>query len=412
MYCWLPGRRFGPEGRRIMAPAQPRSEQPELSDQTPQRSTRPLSQEPEKQHQKLTEAEQEARAAAGTMKEFWAKVNNDWVFNLAAMLAYNLLMSIVPLIAMFISFFGLLLGSMAPEVQQGFINGITRSLPGGGQDFTRAALSRLAASSGVFAIISIIISAWFGSRLFIAIEQCFDIIFRLPPRAFFRQNAIALGMLLIFAVLIPILLVVSLAPSFLSTELVTRFLGHSKASAILVAILSVLVSFLIASLLFLAIYIILPNRPARVRDAWVGALVAGALLIVYSVTFPFYATHLLKPQNYGSTAGFAVLILIFFYYFGIILLLGAEINSFWVVGQRQTATSLPGILYEVQVQKSAEGAAGPTAGQPQENVQADRSGLYATMTPAEKVLKPPGPPKDEGEKPREAEEQKSGTAVG
>ncbi len=397
-----------------MSLSQLHSGQQTSSDQQPQRITRPLSREPEKDEQQPDEAEQGTRAAARTLKDFWAKISNDWVFNLAAMLAYNLLMSVVPLIAMFLSFFGLFLGGLAPGVQQGFINGITKGLPSGGQEFTRAALSRLAASSGWFALVTILVSAWFGSRLFVAIDQCFGIIFRLPPRTFLRQNAIALGMLLIFAVLIPLLLAVSLAPSFFSTEVVSRFLGQSRASAILLSIISVLVTLFIASLLFLAIYTILPNRPLRVQDAWMGALVAGALLEVYSVTFPFYATHFLKPENYGSTAGFAVLILVFFYYFGIILLLGAEINSFWMVGQRQTATSLPGILYEVQVRKSVEGAAGPTAGQPQENMQANRRGLDTTMMPAERVLKPPGPPEAQESTPREEpekEKQKTGSAA-
>jgi hypothetical protein len=126
----------------------------------------------------------------------------------------------------------------------------------------------------------------------------------------------------------------------------------------------------------------------RLRDAWRGALIAGALLEIYVIAFPFYATLALKPDSYGSTAGFAVLVLVFFYYFGVILLLGAEINSFWA-GQRQTATTLPGILYEVQVRKSVEGAAGPTAGALQEDMQADRTGIDITMTPAPDVLNPP-----------------------
>ena len=56
----------------------------------------------------------------------------------------------------------------------------------------------------------------------------------------------------------------------------------------------------------------------------------------------------------------------------VILLLGAEINSFWI-GQRQTDADLPGILYGMQVRDSAIGAAGPTAGRPEENLQADRA---------------------------------------
>ncbi len=357
----------------------------------------------------LTVDEHEAKAAAKTLSNFWKKINNDWIFNLSAMLAYNLLMSIFPLLAMLLSFFGLFLGGLAPAAQQQFINGLTHGIPGGGGQIVQAALHRLAESSGIFAFISIVVSVWFGSRLFVAIDSCFGVIFRLPQRTFLRENAIALVMLLIFAILIPILLAVSALPSFLSTNVVERLFGPSTAATVLITIVSIIAGYIIASALFLAIYAVLPNRPLRIQDAWRGALIAGALLEVYIIGFPFYAAHFLKPSSYGSTAGFAVLVLVFFYYFGIILLLGAEINSFWA-GQRHTETALPGILYELQVRKSVDGAAGPTAGRPQENLQANRTGLDMTMTPAEEVLHPPGekhPTDEKQDAGREAEEKLS-----
>jgi membrane protein len=337
-----------------------------------------------------------AKTLLQSFASFWKKITNDWIFNLAAMLAYNLLMSIIPLLAMLLAIFGLVLGGLAKATQDQFISGLTHGIPGGGGELVQSALQRLAENSGAFALISIVVSAWFGSRLFVAIENCFGIIFRLPSRTFVRQNLVALGMLLIFVVLIPVLLAVSALPSFLSTTVVQRFFGPSTATTVLLAVVSIGVGFIIASALFLAIYVVLPNRPLRLQDAWRGALIAGGLLEVYVVAFPFYVARFLRPDSYGSTAGFAVLILVFFYYFGVILLLGAEINSFWA-GQRQTATSLPGVLYEVQARGSAEGAAGPTAGRPQENLQADHSGLDVTMTPAEEVLQPPGSKGNAGE---------------
>ncbi len=366
-----------------MAVSQPQPNQPMQPGWQPP-MTRPLSQQPSQQGKKK---EREARKALTDIKAFWTKINNDWIFNLSAMLAYNLLMSIVPILALLLSIFGLFLNSLAPGSEQQLINQIGASIPGS-SNFIKPALNRLAAGSGIFAVIAIILSAWFGSRLFIAIAQCFDIIYRLPTRSFLRQNTIALGMMFIFVVLIPILLAVSVAPSFLSTTFVGHLLNQTPAASFWLAVATGFVGFIVASILFLAIYSILPNRPLRVQDAWKGALVAGALLEIYTIAFPFYATTFLKPNSYGATAGFAVLILVFFYYFGIILLLGAEINSF-LAGQRQTATALPGILYEVQVRKSVEGAAGPTAGQSQEDLQADRRGLDFTMTPAPDVLHPP-----------------------
>jgi hypothetical protein len=61
-------------------------------------------------------------------------------------------------------------------------------------------------------------------------------------------------------------------------------------------------------------------------------------------------------------------ILVFFYYFAFILLLGAEVNS-WASGQRQTASDLASIIHEVQAHNTTRGAAGPTAGSPTEDIQ-------------------------------------------
>ncbi len=368
-----------------MALSQPQSEQPGPSNWQPQRAASPPDQKPGQQQADKTAAR--AKKALKNLRALWTKITNDWVLNLAAMLAYTLLMSIVPILAMLLSFFGLFLGGLAPGSEQQFISQIGSAFPGS-ENFIEPALRRLAASSGVFAVITILLSAWFGSRLFVAIDQCFGIIYRLPPRGLVRQNLIALGMMLLFVALMPVLLAVSAAPSFLSTNLVDRFLGGSLAARIWLAVATGIAGFLIASILFLVIYTVIPNRPLRIQDAWKGALIAGALLEVYIIAFPFYATLFLKPDSYGSAAGFAVLVLVFFYYFGVILLLGAEINSFWA-GQRQTATGLSGILYELETRKSVEGAAGPHAGELQQDLQADRTGLDITMTPAPDVLHPP-----------------------
>ncbi|HEX6776793.1 MAG TPA: YihY/virulence factor BrkB family protein, partial [Ktedonobacterales bacterium] len=257
----------------------------------------------------LTVDEQEAKATVKTLSGFWKKASNDWIFNLSAMLAYNLLMTIIPILAMLLSIFGLVLGSLSPATEQQFINSITNGLPGG-QTLIQAALKRLAQSSGLFAVITIIVSAWFGSRLFITIEQCFGIIYRLPTRKFIRQNSIALSMMLIFVVLIPILLAVSSAPSFLSSAVVDKLLPNATATRIWLAVATAIAGFIVASALFLVIYSVVPNRPLRIQDAWRGALIAGLLLEIYDVAFPFYASHFLKPNSYGSTAGFAVLVLV------------------------------------------------------------------------------------------------------
>ena len=132
--------------------------------------------------------------------------------------------------------------------------------------------------------------------------------------------------------------------------------------------LGIISAFIVAVVLFGAIYIVVPNRPVQWKEVWKGTLSGTALLVLYELLFPLYQNVFLKPGNYGSVAGFAIVILVFFYYFAFILLLGAEVNS-WASGQRQTASDLASIIHEVQAHNTTRGAAGPTAGSPTEDMQ-------------------------------------------
>ena len=83
-------------------------------------------------------------------------------------------------------------------------------------------------------------------------------------------------------------------------------------------------AFVVAAVFFAAIYVIVPNKPVRFGEAWRGTLVAAGLLVLYNIVFPFYESFFLHPGNLGSIVGFAVVIVIFFYYLAFILLFGAR----------------------------------------------------------------------------------------
>jgi hypothetical protein len=152
---------------------------------------------------------------------------------------------------------------------------------------------------------------------------------------------------------------------------VVRLLGiaaKNPAAALFVQASGIGLSVVCALLLFGILYLAVPNRRVWPHEIWKGTLVATLLLVLYELVFPLYEGVFLQPENYGTAAGFAVVILIFFYYLSFILLLGAEINS-WDAGQRETASSLMAVLHEVQAHNTTRGAAGPTAGLPQEDLQ-------------------------------------------
>lgn len=304
---------------------------------------------------------------------FWIKINNDWIFNLAGLLAYNLLMTVFPILLVLLAVAGVIIGNLSPSAERAFEQWIAAAFPGQiGEAIVHSLVATLTQSVSVLLLVGLVGAFIAGSRLFITLENCFGIIFRLRGRGVVAQNAMAVGMLLLYLVLVPVVFLGSLIPPLLTAILPKQ--GHSAGAQWLFAVARPAVSVAVTALVVGITYIFVPNRPIHRsiwRETWPGAGAAGALLLLYQAFFPWYQEHFVHVDNYGSLGAFAIIILLFFYYLGLILLLGAEINS-WAAGQRETASDLPGMLHAIQAHRTLHGAAGPTAGEPQEEMQLHR----------------------------------------
>lgn len=299
--------------------------------------------------------------------EFWQKANNDWIFNLAAMLAYNFLISIIPIALLLLAIAGFFVGNIQPGGASSLQHTIAGVFPNQlGGSLISAVAQHLRASAPIFFILGIGTSLFTGSGLFVAIENSFGVVFRLRGRDLVHLNIMAISMLLLYLVLVPLLFLGSIVPAAILRAVDPG--GHSGFRGFLFQAVGVGVSFVVAFVLFSAIYTIVPNMRVHWREALTGTTVASVLLVLYEICFPLYVSLLLHPSNYGSVAGFLLVILLFLYYLSFILLLGAEVMS-WAAGQRRTSSDVTGILHELQAHATVLGAAGKTAGLPSEDLQ-------------------------------------------
>ena len=289
------------------------------------------------------------REGVKPLAAFWTKFTNDWAMGLqAGALAYNLLLAIFPIALALVAILGLVFGSIGLDVKDQFINGIQSVLPqqqGVSKGVISQVFDNLNKNSGLLAIIAVLAAIFGGSRLFITIENCFDLIYHVRPRTALRQNIMALSMLLLFVVLVPIMVVASAGPALVITLLQKTPLASIPGINVLFSLGGVLSSLFIAWLLFEAIYIVVPNQKISFRNSWRGAVVAAVLLQIFLTLFPFYAARFLG--GYAGQAGFAVILIVFFYYFAVILLLGAEINAFFAEGIRATPDNLAIMVHKM-----------------------------------------------------------------
>ncbi|HEY7340482.1 MAG TPA: YihY/virulence factor BrkB family protein [Ktedonobacterales bacterium] len=310
------------------------------------------------------------RAMMATVGGFWAKLNNDWIFNLAGLLAYNFLMALFPLLLLFLAGCGLALDVISPATEAQIQRAIADALPGNtGTILIQAVSAHLKKSAGLLFVVGLVAACIAGSRLFVTLEGCFGVVFRLRGRDPVRQNRMAFGMLVLYLLVAPVVLLISILPAGLIS------LVDPDSQSFLSVLLSdgarLLIWFGAGMLFFGVTYMLVPHRRRewrRWRANWKGTLVASVLLVLYEGLFRLYQQYLLHADNYGTIAAFALVILLFLYYLAFILLLGAEINS-WTAGQRETAADIPGVLHAVQAHATVRGAAGATAGMPQEEMQ-------------------------------------------
>ena len=209
------------------------------------------------------------------------------------------------------------------------------------------AIKHFEAQKGLLIVVGVLGLLWGGSALFGAMEQAFAVIYHTKPRDFLPQKIMSIGMIFLLTVLGGIAIVSSVAlPALPSIPGAPEALkgGLSLVVQVVVGLVSGL-------LLFLTVYFVVPNRPQQFSKVWPGALVAGVLFELVSLLFPVYINLTNSVVTYGKTFGLFFVVLTFFFFFGLITMVGVEVNS---------------VLYPLPVEQPARGntitAAPKTAG--------------------------------------------------
>ncbi len=255
---------------------------------------------------------------------FVKKFANDWSMNLAGMLTYSLITAIIPLLVGILSIVGIILNFVSPSEFNNVANSIGSAFPGHVINM-KSLLTHLVSISGVAGIISLVGLLWTGSNLFTNVENAFSIAYRTRDRDFIPQRLMAIGMIILLAILLPL----SLAASGLVSAGAGLFGGLLPGPLkIILSIVGPLVSIGILFLLFLAIYTIVPNIKLSLRHAWRGALTAAVLIAIIELVFPIYSKTFLSGNNkYGAAIGSVLVLIIFLWFFNVILMIGAQVNT-------------------------------------------------------------------------------------
>lgn len=187
--------------------------------------------------------------------------------------------------------------------------------------------SAATASSGLWASIAGTITRLItASGVFGGMQSTLNKIWKVEPPALsvgslIRARALSLGLVAALG----FLLIVSLAASAAIAALSDALQNRLPLNETLLWVVNFIVSFSLISLLFAAIYKVLPDRRLGWRDVAFGAVITAALFTIGKSLIGWYLGTSTLASSYGAAGGLLV-VLVWIYYSSVIFLFGAEIT--------------------------------------------------------------------------------------
>jgi membrane protein len=272
--------------------------------------------------------------AALAVKRFWVKAYEDGITGLAGMVAYNLLLSLLPLALVALFVLGHVL--RGANVETSVIADIHRILPGtenSNLTGTINGLERHATTIGVLALLS---SVWVGASFWGALDTAFCRIYRSPCRPWLVQKRFALTMLLVTLAFIGLTVGLPALQSAVASG--TDDLPFGLNAAHTVYLLTLAGGLLALFAILCLVYRVVPNEPVPWHGIWPGAAGAAAAIAIVEYGFPIYLQNGSTITTLGGTFVFIVIVLLWFYVVALIILGGAVLNAL-VLCRRDPARS-------------------------------------------------------------------------
>lgn len=140
---------------------------------------------------------------------------------------------------------------------------------------------------------------------------------------FLKDRLFSFGMILIVGFLMLVSLIVSAALGALSHWVVANL---PDIFIVVFKVLNAVVSLAVITVLFAAMYKILPDAEVGWRDVWVGAFLTACFFVLANLGLGYYFDEADPGSTYGA-AGSIILIMLWVSYVALILLFGAQFTQ-------------------------------------------------------------------------------------
>jgi YihY family inner membrane protein len=258
------------------------------------------------------------------LSAFWQRAYRENVTGLSAMVAYNLMLAVFPFALLVLFVFGQVL--KIEGVETSVLADLQRLFPNTEQQTLTDVLSRIEDNSTTIGIAAFLGSLWIGASFWGAMDTAFCRIYHVECRGWIEQKRFSFAMLGVVLLFIAASIFAPAVESGVLSSTDRLPFGLSDIKAIdtaLVLAATLLVTFGICGVIFWAV----PKGHMPWRAVWPGALFVTIGAGVANWLFPIYLSNVSSLSQLGSTLGFVLIALLWFYVLSLALMVGAVINS-------------------------------------------------------------------------------------
>ncbi len=314
----------------------------------------------------------EGKGIVQILKQSFKDFSDDECTTMAAALSYYTVFSLPPLLLLIIMIAGAV---MDPQDVREALHGQLGALLGqSGGDEIRTIMEKAQETKTpdtgrpVAAILGVATLVLGATGVFGQLQAALNKAWEVKPdpeqggiKSFLVKRIFSFGMVIAIAFLLLVSLALTAAISAVGGMMGRLVPGVGEA---VLHVLNFVVSFGVITLLFAAMFKIVPDAQVAWKDVWVGAVVTGVLFMIGKYAIGFYLGRSNPGEVYGAAGSLAIL-LVWIYYASMIVFFGAEFTQTWAEHRGQGVTPEKGAVRVVQEERHVRGPEAKRGGNPE-----------------------------------------------
>jgi membrane protein len=258
-------------------------------------------------------------------KRVWREIGDDEVTDRAAALTYYFVFSLFPALLFFTALLGLL---PIPNLMDQLMGYVSQVLPGDAASIVSKTLGEIVAGAhGGLLSIGALTALWAGSNGMASIMSALNVAYDVTDnRPWWKRRLLSIVLTFGFALFIMTgLIFMVFGPKIGSV--VAAWLGLGDLFTTIWNLVSIPITIFLVTIGIALVYYLAPATQQRWRWVTPGSLVAVVLWLAMSYVLRLYVTNFANYNaTYGSIGGM-ILLMLWLYLTGVVMLLGAEVNA-------------------------------------------------------------------------------------